>query len=128
MTLTADNAAPAASEQPKCPEWCTDHHPHAEIHRTACAESDFSQPRHASWIAVKGIDYCRGHAPEVSIGGWRQVIGTGKFINPRVDLSPVPARQIADLIEILADATPEQHREVAAAIRKAADAITEAGQ
>jgi hypothetical protein len=39
---------------------------------------------------------------------------------------PPRAEELASLIEALADATPDQHRELAAAIRQAAAQITEA--
>jgi len=125
--VTESQAIRQSRDGDPCPPWCTRHHPDAEIHRTDCAEVDFWKSGVASWINVTGIDYCQGGGPEVSINGWRQVIGTGKRISPCTVLSLTQARQMAELIEVLQDATPEQHREIAAAIRRAAD-ITEAGR
>jgi hypothetical protein len=128
MTLTADTAIPAAGEQPKCPPWCTYHHPDAEIHRAERVEVDFWKNGVASWVTVTSIDFCQGDGPEVSISGWRQVIGTGEHISPNPVFPAAQARELADLIEVLQNATPGRHREIAAAIRQAAAVITEAGQ
>jgi len=103
-----------------CPPWCTHHHPDAEIHRTDRTEVEFWKPGTASWVSVAGIDYCHGDGPEVAINGWRQIIGAGERISPFTVLSPRQGLQMAELIEVLQDATPEQHREIAAAIRQAA--------
>jgi len=116
-------AAPVRANQDgrPCPSWCTSHHPDAEIHRTDRAEVDFWKDGVASWISVTGIDYCQGAGPEVAIHSWRQVIGTGQRISPNPVFPAAQARELADLIEILQNATPVQHREIAAAIRQAAE-------
>ena len=46
---------------------------------------------------------------------------------PQVQVRAVDADGLAGLVELLADATPAQHRQLAAAIRTAAAVITDAG-
>jgi hypothetical protein len=64
-----------------------------------------------------------GYEPVVSVASIRYgAVGA----DPQVWLSARDAGELAGLVEMLATATPAQHRELAAAIRRAAAQITEA--
>ena len=110
-----------------CPEWCTTDHETPDpgglffdFHggpavRTEIPGAVVSIP---DWIAVRPV--ADGH-PAVGDGPHVSVTGT-----VCTWISPGDAEDIAALIEMLGRATPDQHAEVAAAIRQAAAQITEA--
>jgi hypothetical protein len=62
--------------------------------------------------------------PVVAVSSYR--IGAAGQ-DPGIWLGPADAGDLAGLVEMLASATPAQHRQLAAAIRQAAAEITEAG-
>ena len=122
-----DTAGPARANRrgDPCPSWCTTDHdtPSAGGHfydfhggpavRTEIPGAIVSIP---DWIAVRPVS--TGHPgdgePNVSVTG---TVCTW--------IRPGDAEDIAALIEMLGRATPDQHAEVAAAIRQAAAQITE---
>ena len=122
-----DTARPARANRrgDPCPPWCTTDHdtPSAGGHfydfhggpavRTEIPGAIVSIP---DWIAVRPVS--TGHPgdgePNVSVTG---TVCTW--------IRPGDAEDIAALIEMLGRATPDQHAEVAAAIRQAAAQITE---
>lgn len=110
MTSTATALARANSKGDPCPPWCaTDHAAH-----------DFHGSRRISFQAADYGSYSSRVVRWVT-GDHVQVAGAA--------IAYVPARtapDLADLIEGLATASPEDHRKLAAAIREAAAVITEA--
>ena len=102
-----------------CPAWCTTDHKHPDadsLHRTthmaavnALWINDGLVSTRAFW---SGYDHT---APGVFVS-----LSTGTGV-----LAGVKSTDgLADLVELLADATPDQHRQLAAHVREAADAIT----
>ena len=128
--MTESQAIRQNDEGHPCPPWCTDHHPEAFIHRTANTEIDFDRDGHYAYAHVCGLDFASvpGRGPQVRIYGRHRDMGTDVTVRAELYLPPANALPLADLIEVLAEAGPDQHRELAAAIRQAAAAITEAGQ
>ena len=96
-----------------CPPWCaTDH---ADQFGSACIGGG------------GGIDRIWSRAVRSRDGFEVGITGLGpaeadESLHLRLDLHD--AGQLAGLVELLADATPDQHRELAAAIRMAAADIT----
>jgi hypothetical protein len=110
-----------------CPPWCTRDHledgPVSIAHRGAMSRIEMpgadcvpdvimASPAHL------GIE---GEATEVSVHAIRH----GSKAHPALWLAPADAEQLAGLVEMLAKATPARHRELAAALRKAAAGITD---
>lgn len=123
MTLTADHPARANRDGHPCPSWCaTDHD--REIapgifqttHGTSHARVSVSE-RGYDRLLVSGDLFPSDGERAVHVSGGNEPL----FVPPEM------AEGAAALVELLADATPEQHRELAAAIRQAAAVITEAG-
>jgi hypothetical protein len=127
MTMTAEQPRQNAEGDP-CPSWCTDHHPDAFIHRTAKTDVDFGRQNHFAYAYAGGVDFVAGRGPRVSVYGRHRDMETDVTITADLYLLPADALPLADLIEVLAEAGPEQHRQIAAAIRQAAAAIKEADQ
>jgi hypothetical protein len=100
-----------------CPPWCvTDH---AQV--SACIGSGTIGSRELSDVWARAILAPRHDgSPAVAVTG-SAVGGDGTH---HVELPPRDALQLAGLVELLAGATPDQHRELAAGIRKAAADIT----
>ena len=102
-----------------CPPWC-------EVDHATCATcvgsgGPFASPFDVWARAVLGPHHAG--SPVVTLTG----AGGGKGRTYHLELRPRLAEDLAGLVELLAAATPDQHRELAAAIRKAAADITEAG-
>ena len=104
-----------------CPPWCTTDHENADEHsvrRTVhiAAESRTSFPSgsvHASaWWS--GYEHT---APDV-------FVSFPGDTHDRMTLDPESAYGLAELLEFLADATPDQRRQIAEQVRAAADALT----
>ena len=118
-----------------CPPWCTiDHHRTVPIldgpiahHMGARARFELAgteqQGKPADELGVRPFHSDHDEAPYVLVSGYR--FGDHDS-EPRLRPQPCEAQKLASLIEMLADATPAQHRELAAAIRKAATDITDA--
>jgi hypothetical protein len=127
--------ARANREGHPCPPWCvTDHETdHGSGHRfifhgTETTRVDvpgkvkgipdviFTRAIHPGWPDCE---------PQVAVSATRQgTDGPG----PNAWISPRDAEDLAAIVEMLAKASPAQHRLLAAAIRQAAATITEAGQ
>ncbi len=113
-----------AGQQPGCPSWCvTDHDREPVAHRGT-----------RTTVNLRGADAIDVRA--WSVFGPEVVFITnrlGRFVSlavvPGPGLGGEPVGEgLAALVEALADATPEAHRQIAAAIRAAADAITGGSQ
>lgn len=103
-----------------CPQWCATDHEHAKpgsvresVH--IAAEARISAPagdvRVCAWWS--GYD---SSPPDVFLS---------LPVDSRLSVPPASAGGLAALLEVLATATPEQHREIAAAIRHAAVVLAE---
>lgn len=111
-----------------CPLWCTgspDDPSHEEGHHW-----------HFSRHLRLGSRRPQANAPYVSAGVWLSATAPEPVVSVHsaagwvdgemsiVSLAPREAGPLARLVELLADATPGQHREVAEAIRQAAGLIS----
>ena len=97
-----------------CPPWCVTDHGKYSFHGSAR-------------IAVAAAEYRTFHVRAIQHPGpgHREIqVGGDCLVYVRSD----DAADLAVLIEQLAGATPEQHRELAAAIRQAATGITDGSQ
>ena len=107
MTETAP--ARANRDGSPCPDWCVTDHAEFSFHgseRITIHAADYSRY------------YVRAIRHSVSRSGcpsWIQLAGAGI-----ASVRPDDAEGLADLIGQLAGATPDEHRELAAAIRQAA--------
>lgn len=96
-----------------CPPWCvTDHGKYAGFHGSGRVSVEAPQYHR---VSVRALQHSTDRLASV------QVLAAGMVQVPCGD-----AEDLAAIIEQLAGATPEQHRELAAAIRAAAAQITEA--
>ena len=101
-----------------CPPWCTQDHVKAgEFTRRSCIGSGGGIG--PVWTRAFLGPHHRGN-PVVAVTGAGDEAGE----THHVELRPRLALHLAGLVELLAAATPDQHRELAAAIRKAAADIT----
>jgi hypothetical protein len=109
MTMTADQTPRQNAEGSPCPPWCATDHEKWAFHDSEWIEVE--APQYASNY-VRAIRYSDDAAPVLA-----------------VTVLSVPLEEagyLAKLIEGLATATPDQHRNLAAAIRQAAAVITDA--
>lgn len=128
MTLTADHPARANSVGDPCPPWCTISHgtDDTDIHKSAEAEISLDHSPHYGYLTARALQVDAGDEPYVSVHARSHVVADPAVIVQSVQWMPAAdALKLADLIDVLAHATPEQHRELSAAIRQAAAAITE---
>ena len=127
--MTEDQAPRTNREGRACPPWCVSDHGGEQISGRACVG-------HAGGIdfgdeGLDGIWACAilGDRPQDRPEDRPQVGITGHRYrrpgSPSVHLPHYGAEDLAAIVEMLAGATPDQHRELAAAIRKAAADITE---
>ena len=134
--MTASRARRTNSEGHPCPPWCvTDH---AKVHGAAGNYQSHLGAR--AGIELPGTDPCsrdpisagpahdgtKSGRAHVALSGYRP--GASLAGVPYVRISASDADDLAALIGMLAEATAEQHRELAEAIRKAASEIAEAGE
>jgi hypothetical protein len=118
--MTEDQAPRQNRDGHPCPPLCTTDHDQ-ELFPGHFIESHGAD---SEFIEVGGYDRVSARACQVpSRQPEVQVTLSGKC---SVFAAPPRAEELASLIEALADATPDQHRELAAAIRQAAAQITEA--
>jgi len=117
--MTEDQAPRQNRDGHPCPPWCVTDHDKEMIsgHFPAAHGAESTSVR---WINARAVLHpARGGAEvQVSVPG---IDGGSLFLEAK------HAGYLAILVEALADATPDQHRELAAAIRKAAAQITAAG-
>lgn len=112
MTLTADHPARANRDGDPCPSWCITDHAKYSFHGAGKAVG--YAPEFRRW-SIRAVRFPVERDPHI------QVAAGGVVSVPLRD-----AGELAAIIEQLATATPEQHRELSAAIRQAAAVITEA--
>lgn len=132
---TPTNSTSSSSEKPSCPPWCVADHDsresfsypqthHSATIRLVPAGSGFHR-----WIAAEALDN--------DSDLWR--IGPVVFLNansmghsqgpwPHLYLSARNARAIADIIAVLAGASPEQHLYLAQGMRRCAALIDDGGE
>ena len=103
----------------RCPSWCiTDHGP-----RDDGLDPFEFHGGHTRATAV-GSTPVGARAVEDGSGRGRPSILAGAMIGPgSLWLSPFDADQLAQLVDLLAGATPDQHRDVAEAIRAVARTV-----
>ena len=111
-----------------CPPWCHADHRDDGFAARACVGQtgsvDFGDGGLDSIWACAILAEQHSGRPAVGLTGHR-------YRQPgsaHVEVPGHAAESLAGLLGMLADATPEQHRELAAAIRKAAADITDGGQ
>lgn len=107
-----------------CPPWCTTDHEHAapgsireDVH--IAAEADVSVPAGV----VRACAWWSGSAhtdPHVFVS-----LPASSGAHGRLSVAPPDAAGLAELLDLLATATPGQHRKLAAAIRQAAAVLDE---
>lgn len=126
MTATADTATRQNRAGGPCPPWCDRDHDDssggaAHIRQTGIIS--FGDEGLDSIWASAILDAHHEGRPVVAVTSHRYQQHGAPYLE-------VPAghraRDLAGMIELLADLTPGQHRELAAAIRKAAAVIAEA--
>jgi hypothetical protein len=108
MTVTAKQTPRQNADGDLCPPWCVTDHAKYGFHGS-------------EFIRIDAPQYCLRLVRAVHPPAGRPYVGVDALA---ADVATGDAESLAVLIEGLADATPEQHRELAAAIRKAAAAIT----
>ena len=102
----------ANGEGDLCPSWCVTDHAQYGFHGGE-GITVYAPQFHS--CRVRALRYSYPGAPPAV-----EVAASGIF-----SVSPGDAGKLADLIEQLATATPEEHRALAAAIRRAAETITQ---
>jgi hypothetical protein len=117
MTMCASQAPRQNREGDACPPWCVTDHGKYGFHGSQLTSVPLPEYRYCR------IRTIRSGMPGMPARTEIQLAETG-LVSIRAD----EAADLAALIEHLAEATPDQHRELAAAIRKAAAGITEGGQ
>lgn len=132
---TEASAGNLASRHHSCPPWCVaDHDSHApwawpQTHHSATtrispARSDFSQSIAAEVLyndddlwQIGQVVFLNASSSRISPGSW-----------PHLFLTPKNAKAFADVITILASATPQQHRDLADGMRRCAALINDEGE
>jgi hypothetical protein len=122
---------PRADGETPCPRWCAvDHSTNANrIHSAGPVYIRMPGAFEGllDGIRVRAIQLAlEGEAPEVVVGTSRY--GVPEAPDPSLWLKPEDAKALAVIVEMLAAATPDQHRELADAIRNAAADITGIGE
>jgi hypothetical protein len=113
-----------------CPPWCTRDHEEGGIllqaHRGDLARIKVPGADCVPDLITAGPAHLgmAGEGAEVSVSAIRH----GSDVHPSLWLAPRDAGQLAALVDMLAAATAGQHRELAAAIRKAAADITDSAE
>lgn len=134
--MSESQPARANREGHPCPPWCTvDHETDTGGgHRYLFHGSETARVRVPGKVKyAEDVIYVRaihpgwtdGEPPQVDVSATRY--GTDDP-SPQAWISPRDAEGLAVIVEVLAKASPAQHRQLAAAIRQAAATMTEAGQ
>lgn len=129
---TASTVSSTPSRKGDCPSWCVTVHPQSEdpgkrIHFSAATTISPDLADSTGYLTTKAltsedVTWWRGHI--VSVSGYvhqadeRHIFG----VHPQAR----DAAELADIIDLLAAATPEEHRELAAGIRRCAALIEKA--
>lgn len=126
-----------------CPSWCaTDHNREVSIrgrrdavHRGVQTATDIRNPEVVPGYGMPhGSDVIDVRAWQSGVNGRPEIVFITNRGMPIVSLAVIPGYSpigeppeegVAALVEVLADATPDAHRKIAAAIRAAAAAVTE---
>jgi hypothetical protein len=116
MTTTADTETRGNRDGHPCPPWCTADHDRELI-------PGYFETTHGSEGAFIGPASARAVLCPSSEDAEVQICVSGRNAGS-LFLDARHAGYLAILVEDLADATPEAHRELAAAIRKAAADLT----
>jgi hypothetical protein len=133
MTMTAEQTPRQNADGHACPPWCVIDHD-TDVgggHRytfhgseTVRVEVPGKARYWADEILVRAIHGGRSDdAPQIDLSATR--FGADRS-SPHAWIAPREAEDLAVIVEMLAKATPAQHRELAAAIRKAAADISDA--
>lgn len=124
--MTVDQAPHASRQGEPCPRWCAGNH--GDVVPTHIGQQRGILPGdQGNRICAAAIQQ---HGPFSPIGEPHVLLHGGERLGRSVVVftRPRDAQRLAVIIEILADATPGQHRELAAAIRAAVADITGAEQ
>jgi hypothetical protein len=127
MTETA-RPARANRDGHLCPPWCETDHEKYDFHGGTAAGVEVPGRMRGMPDEIRARPVRLGepdYPPQVAVAGTRH--GLGGTGDPSVWLSARDALGIAALVDMLAGATPARHRALAAAIRRAAAQVTEAG-
>ena len=117
MTITADTATRTNRDRDPCPPWCrVDHVKHGP---GTCVGSGGG----IDGIWTRAVRNCTGDRISLDASLPDPLVHW-----PNLRFDPRDAEDLAVIVDLLAGATPDQHGELTAAIRKAAADITEAGQ
>jgi hypothetical protein len=123
--VSGDHATRQNRDGSPCPPWCAADHDDgsfaAEAHVSHTGTIDFGDSGLDSiWVSAL-LDRYHDDRPAVAVTGHRcRQPGWSQ-----VQVPDIHAEALAAIVDMLAAATPEQHRELAAAIRRAAADITE---
>jgi hypothetical protein len=121
--VTEDQAARQNRNGHPCPPWCAADHDDgslaADAHVSHTGGIDFGDSGLDSiWVGAILDEYHDGR-PAVAVTGHRY----RQPGSPQVQVPGIHAEALAAIVAMLAASTPEQHRELAAAIRQAAAEI-----
>lgn len=105
MTTEATPQARYNKEGSLCPSWCVTDHAKYNFHASEIARTE--APQYHSCV-VRALDYGNERSHRLV-----SISAAGMF-----DLAPGAAEDLANLIEQLATATPEEHRQLAGLIRQ----------
>jgi hypothetical protein len=127
--MSENTTAPAARKNPHtgrdCPDWCTSGH--TGKYQTSCVGSGTAGLRtEAGNVWARAMITPDG--PRVALNGSRWDEAAGSARSAYLAVGPRDAEDLALLVELLAGATPEQVRMVAAGIRRAATDLDGQGE
>lgn len=112
--------------RPACPPWCETDHDRRPASSHQGRRAVIHVPGRAEFpdeITVEPVAHLAARPrvePYVRLGALRLAHDEA---SPFLALTPADAAQLAGIVDMLAGATPDQHRELAAAIRHAAGQI-----
>jgi hypothetical protein len=118
---TSDTARTNRDGHP-CPPWCQSNHGSVTAHVGVTGTVNFGDEGLGSiWASAILAEHHNGR-PVVGVSAHQYDLHG----SPYLEVSAFRAEELAGMVELLAALTPDQHRELAAAIRQAAAQITEA--
>jgi len=121
--VTGTETTRASRDGGPCPPWCQSNHGSVAAHVSLAGTVTFGG---------HGLDSIWASAILAGHHNGRPVVGVSSHQyelhgSPYLELPAFRAEELAAMVELLAALTPDQHRELAAAIRRAAAQVTEAG-